>query len=100
MEGRCDSEGVLSTMRQDLNNRWDVLHKRVTVRLVDLRHSIGIYQDFDAARVSLMDFLTGANQQLTEIEQLSQSESSAEMKLLLVSALLMIFEYLSLQRGI
>ncbi|XP_076464753.1 nesprin-1-like [Babylonia areolata] len=79
-EGRTDTKGVLRSRMQEANDRWDALQQRVTELMQGLRQSAGIREDFVTTRLSLMQWLTEVDMQLTNIEHLSQLDVAAKIK--------------------
>ena len=79
-EGRTDNKGVLRSMMQEANDRWDALQQRVTDMMQGLRHSASIREDFLNTRLSLMQWLTEVDMQITNIEHLSQLDIPTKIK--------------------
>lgn len=79
-EGRADNKGVLRSRMQEANDRWDALQQRVTDMMQGLRHSASIREDFLTTRLSLMQWLTEVDMQITNIEHLSQLDIPTKIK--------------------
>ncbi|KAL8590281.1 hypothetical protein ACOMHN_006397 [Nucella lapillus] len=79
-ERRSDNKGVLRSRMQEANDRWDALQQRVTALMQGLRHSASIREDFIATRLSLMQWLTEVDMQLTNIEHLSQMDVPTKIR--------------------
>ena len=91
-EGRVDNKGVLRSRMQECNDRWDALQQRVSDMMQGLRHSASIREDFVTTRLSLMQWLTEVDMQLTNIEHLSQLDVPTKLKEIQVSVVAITFE--------
>ncbi|KAM7172378.1 nesprin-1 isoform 5-T6 [Macrochelys suwanniensis] len=79
-ENRTDSACSLKQMVHEGNQRWDNLQKRVTSILRRLKHFIGQREEFEAARDSILVWLTEMDLQLTNIEHFSECDVQAKIK--------------------
>ncbi|KAM9317048.1 nesprin-1-like [Gastrophryne carolinensis] len=79
-ENRTDSAGKLKQMVHKGNQRWDNLQKRVTSILRRLKHFIGQREESEAARDSILVWLTEMDLQLTNIEHFSECDVQAKIK--------------------
>ncbi|XP_029114386.1 nesprin-1 isoform X5 [Scleropages formosus] len=79
-ENRTDSSCHLREMVRDGNQRWDGLQRRVASVLRRLKHFINQREEFEAARDSILVWLTEMDLQLTNIEHFSDCDVQAKMK--------------------
>uniref|UniRef100_A0A3B3SXM0 KASH domain-containing protein n=1 Tax=Paramormyrops kingsleyae TaxID=1676925 RepID=A0A3B3SXM0_9TELE len=79
-ENRTDSSSRLRQMVHDGNQRWDNLQKRAASILRRLKHFISQREEFEAARDSILVWLTEMDLQLTNIEHFSECDVQAKIR--------------------
>ena len=79
-EGRTDTAGVLKSMMQDANDRWDKMQAKMSTNPRELKHSASIREDFKHTRDSLTSWLTEIDMQLTNIEHLSSMDIPTKLR--------------------
>ncbi|KAI8477946.1 hypothetical protein Bbelb_443190, partial [Branchiostoma belcheri] len=79
-ESRTDTSNKLKGMVHDANHRWDTLSKRVNCILRRLKHALGLREEFETTRESLLVWLTEMDLQLTNMEHFSDCDVAAKIK--------------------
>ncbi|XP_073726049.1 nesprin-1 isoform X5 [Misgurnus anguillicaudatus] len=83
-ENRTDTACSLREMAHNANQRWDNLQRRVGSVLRRLKHFINQREEFEAARDSILVWLTEMDLQLTNIEHFAECDVQDKIKQLRV----------------
>ncbi len=70
-EGRTDSAGHLKSQIHDANKRWDDLNLRAHAVIRRLRHTINVFDDYEATREALLIWLKDMDNRISKLESVA-----------------------------
>ncbi|KAK6181522.1 hypothetical protein SNE40_009358 [Patella caerulea] len=77
--GLTDTKGILKSLMQEVNDRWDRLQGKTSATVKDLRRTDNIREEYTTLRSMLISWLQETEVQITNIEYLSETDTSTKL---------------------